>query len=139
MNANDPLALIIAGGGAALSMLLGFVVALVSARNKRNEEEIKSCLHHINELVVDSVEAKGRVRTLEAEVSALKAGTLSREIFDRATLEQNRKLDELNRETLQLSAQVTQIDRGLIRSGYSSSDRIPAAPSPGSYRKPGGE
>jgi hypothetical protein len=139
MNANDPLALIIAGGAAALSMLLGFVVALVSARNKRNEDEIKSSGDHINQLVVEGVEAKGRLRVCEAEISALKTQTLSREIFDHATREQNSKLDSVQQKLQETSVKVDNIDRGLIaRTGYSQ-DNMPAVRVPPTgYRKPGG-
>jgi hypothetical protein len=111
---SDPLALIIAGGSAAISALLMLVTALIGSRAKHAEKAIKEHDDQIRGLDLARVALEGRMKTSEAEVGALKAQTLSREIFDRATNEQNSKLEDIKRQTGVLTNKVDNIDRGLI-------------------------
>jgi hypothetical protein len=118
----DPTALIIAAGASALSVLLGIVLALVNARAGHVETTVKEQGHQINTLFIDKTRIEGDVKTLRAEVDALKKDTLTKEIFERETKNQNEKLDKVDRK-------VGDIDRGL-RSNRSSDHHQAVRPIP---------
>jgi hypothetical protein len=93
------------------------VLALLSARMKRAEAELKEVSGHFNGrdgmyLKVEGI--NGRLNTAEAEIGALKSVTLTREIFDRATREHTEKLKELKDQTKELDEKVEKIDRTLM-------------------------
>jgi hypothetical protein len=95
----DPLALIISIGGGAISVLLALYVA---AKNKQAADlaaAVKGIIDAINGsdgLFMRLVRTEGYVEQARAEIAALKAGTLSREVFDRATDAQNAKLNTID-------------------------------------------
>jgi predicted nuclease with TOPRIM domain len=135
-NTTDPLALIIAIGGACVSGLASLVLLLLFSRLKRIEVDIKEVGGHLigdTGMTVKLTDLKGRVRTLEAEVQALKAGTLSRERFELATKDQNDKLEELKLQTKELDHKVDKVDRALLGGRYDSPP--PAPPRGNPFRK----
>lgn len=114
----DPLALIIAASGAAMSALLGLVVALVSARAKHIETKAESQALDQQKMWISATALEGRVRTNEAEIAALKRDTLTRELFEERTDVQDRKLDKLEnrveRVGRDLSARPTRSETGML-------------------------
>jgi hypothetical protein len=113
----DPLALIIGAGGACIGALSMLVWSLLLARVNRAEKDLKEVAGHIvgtDGMYLKIESLRGRMTTVEAEVGALKVGTLSREIFDRATREHSEKLEELKHQTRELDDKVDKIDRTLM-------------------------
>jgi hypothetical protein len=135
--ATDPLALIIAIGGAAVSSLLLLVTSLIAARAKRAEGEI----HNINEILtgrtgmtVQLAAIEGRLNVHEKALDGLEKETLSKEMFDRATYDQNAKLDELRFETKNLGTKVEKIDKSIAARPWSQTG-FPASRAPGQQRE----
>lgn len=130
-SASDPLALIIGAGGAAIGALSMIVWTMLLARVSRMEKDIKEVGGHLigdTGLTIKMADITGRVRTLEAEVSALKSSTLTRELFERETERQNEKLDELKAQTQKIEHKVDKGSPGNYRS-YSPPES-PIAPPP---------
>jgi hypothetical protein len=116
-NAQDPLALIIGAGGAIISLLLMIVLAALTSRLNRIDRDIKEAIGHLSGsdgVTVKLENLNGRTSTLRAEVDALKLGTLSKEIFDRATAQQNEKLEDLKEQNEKVELKVDRIDRTLM-------------------------
>jgi hypothetical protein len=96
---HDPYALIIAIGSAAISTLLGLLIASIKKQATQLSDEVKALTDAITGregLFMRLVRAEGHVENYRVEIAALKAGTLSREIFERATNEQNSKLNTID-------------------------------------------
>ena len=84
---------------------------------KRAETDLKDFLEKafgINGMYMKVESLSGRMNTVEGEIGSLKVGTLTREIFDRATRESNEKLKELKDQTKELDEKVDKIDRTLM-------------------------
>lgn len=77
------------------------------------------------------------VEQFQRDIAALKAGTLSRELFENATREQNTKLEELKTTARDLDHKVDKIDRVLISGrSYTPPERayvVPESPIPPKY------
>jgi hypothetical protein len=117
INTTDPLALIIGAGGACIGALSLLVWSLLLARVKQAEKDLREYANHM--LGQDGIyprftKIEGRLDKTETEIAALKLGTLSREIFDRATREHNEKLEGLREQTKELDHKVDKIDRTLM-------------------------
>lgn len=112
----DPLALIIAAGGACIGGLASIVLLFHMARSKRTDADIKSLAETLNGrdgITVQIATLRGDVNTLKSETASLKNGTLTKDLFERETREQNSKLDDLKQESRELKHQVEKIDRSL--------------------------
>lgn len=114
---SDPLALIIGAGGACIGALSMLVWSLLLARVSRAEKDLKEVANHLigsDGMYLKIESLRGRMNTVEAEIGGLKSGTLSKEIFDRATREHNDKLEDLKSQTKELDQKVDKIDRTLM-------------------------
>jgi hypothetical protein len=135
--ATDPLALIIAIGGAAVSSLLLLVTSLIAARAKRAEGEIKGLsevlLGRLG-MTVQLAAIEGRLNTHEKAIEGLEKDTLSKEQFERATYDQNNKLDDLRFETKDLGKKVEKIDKSIAARPWSQTG-FPASRAPGQQRE----
>lgn len=140
---NDPLALIISGLVGAVVFLLGIVQAHSSYKQKQGDKNTSEIQNQVNQLWRDVIEIKGDMKAAKEAITGLKTQSLTREIFEIKMGEQNNKLDNLESKTKEVDDKVTSIDRGLLMgAGRSySTPEMPAVrpPTPGSYRKPGGE
>jgi hypothetical protein len=113
----DPLGLIIGAGGAAIGTLSLIVWSMLLAQVKQLRADIKETSGHLSGndgMFPRFARLEGRTATVEAEVAALKVGTLSRERFDEATKGQNEKLEGLRSQARELDLKVEKIDRTLM-------------------------
>lgn len=127
----DPLALIIGAGGAAIGALSMIVWTMLLARVSRMEKDIKEVGGHLigdTGLTIKMADINGRVRTLEAEVTALKGATLTKELFERETERQNEKLDELKAQTAKIERKVEKASPGGYRSYSPPESPVPPLP-----------
>ena len=87
----DPLAVILAGGSLAISSLLGLVLKLISSRWTHVEKEQKEQGNTVNTLWRGMTDITRRMETAESRIQ----GTLTRELFEERTNNQDRKLDKI--------------------------------------------
>ena len=118
----DPVALIIAIGGAAINALLILVVSLVVARAKRAEKEI----HDLGDILtgregmtVQIATLRGRLGTHEKAIEALERNTLPKDRFESATTDQNYKLDELRYEAKDLAKKLEKVNNAIAARPWS--------------------
>lgn len=129
--ATDPLALIIATGGACVAGLSMAVWTLLLGRVSRIERDLKELSSNLigtTGLTVRAATLEGRMATAEAEVAALKTNTLTRERFESATMDQNRRLEELRTTTREVQGKVESLDHKVAGAGR--------YPSPAPFKKP---
>ena len=96
----DPLALIIGGGAACIATLSMLVWTLLLARVSRIERDTKDTAGHLSGqdgMTVRMARLEEAARRHDLEIGALKAGTLTRELFEFKTEEQNRRLEAIDR------------------------------------------
>ena len=120
----DPLALIIAAGSSAITVLLGFVVALVSARASRVEkklDELESSLNGRDGTWTKLTGIERWSQGAEARVKALEESRLTAKEFEQATRAQNDRLEGLKLQTEKVELKV---------------DRLALQPSQRSYSPP---
>lgn len=123
---SDPTAMIMAAGAACISALASVLLAIIGALVKGVKDELKSLRQAITGdggmtigLVTRITTLEGRVKTAEAKIESLEKGTLTREIFERETMAQNEKLDELRQDSKALSTKVEKLDRNVASRPWS--------------------
>jgi hypothetical protein len=117
---SDPLALLIAAGSGAISLLVGIVLALVQARMRALEVAVKELTGTVNELYRKLTALESDGRTARSDIESLKGGTLPRELFNTRMDAQDEKLDRLE-------ANVEEIDRGMSARPTRSEMSMPVA------------
>lgn len=130
----DPTAVVLAAGSSVITFLLGIVVALVSARNKRNEDDIKSLRGDVNGLSLKTERHDGSISTAKVEIDGLKGNTLTKEFFKSETEHQNRileqqvrDLDDLRTQNATMSATIVKLREQLVARPTRSEIGVPAA------------
>lgn len=119
VSASDPLALIIAAGAGAISLLMGIVIAMVSSHAKRLEKKVDSLEDDKNKMWLSATKHEGRMSTLEKAVEALERDTLPAKEFETRMTFQDKKLEGIDRK-------IETIDDGLAKRP-TTSQLIPAA------------
>lgn len=93
---SDPLALIIAAGSAAITLLLGVVCALVASRASKAEDKIEKLDEADRQLWLGTTQLDGRLKTVEKGQEALERNTLTKEVFEGRMLPQDKKLERID-------------------------------------------
>jgi hypothetical protein len=123
----DPLTIIVSAGSAAITLLLGIVVALVSSRAKHVEESVKALDVTVNVLYRNVTALETWSKSATQEILRIKEGTLSLQVFQQATTDQNRRLEELKDQNESLRDELRGIDQALGSRPTRSEINIPAA------------
>lgn len=128
MMSTDPLSLMIASGAAIISALASVVLLLLFARLGRTEKSIEDVCKDLQGKEgtwtrLTRLEEWGR--GAEERLQALARGGLSREIFERETSAQNRRLEELKANTRELDEKLDRLDR---KAGYQGHPSPPPYP-----------
>lgn len=123
---SDPTAMILAGAAACISALASILLAIIGSLVKGVKEELRSLRQAITGdggmtigLVTRITGVEGELKTAKADIESLKRGTLTREIFERETEAQNRRLEELKEDGHVLTAKVDKLDRNVASRPWS--------------------
>jgi hypothetical protein len=129
----DPLAMILQWGAASISGLVSIVLLFLLSRLTRIEGDIKSVAENMigrDGLAIKFERLRGEMDTAKSEISALKTSTLTREIFERETSGQNKRLEDLKTQTREVEQKVDHVAQRLPRtySPYPEPPRGPGRP-----------
>jgi hypothetical protein len=132
-NTADPLALIIAGGAAAISGLAGLVLTMVASRMKaiqRGVETLERDIAGQSGLFVRVTAVEGRLTAAETNIQSLRADTLTKQVFDQSIEAQNRTLEEMKDEGQTLDRKVDRINLQLASRPWSQQGMAAVRPPP---------